>query len=518
MNQALHVLLIDDNRSDRALVLRELRREFTQLEAIEVIDADTLEQALASDGFDIVITDYQLHWSDGLTVLRIIKARYPQCPVLMFTNTGTEEIAVEALQSGLDDYILKAPNRYVRLPASIRLALQRKQDQRRAALLEIRLQELLTQLRVGVFRAKPDGTLLESNPAFLEILGVDSLEQASAMALLDIGRCYELHKPLLQPEKLEQEMQICRPNGTQFWGLLTATINTIGAEQVIDGLLENITERKQAEIMLQQLNTMLEERVSARTEELKSANQTLDATNQELKNLTAQLEVANQDLKEFTYIVSHDLRAPLRIIQGFSQFLIEDEQLSPKGLEDAQIIASQAQQADTLIRQLLDYSRLGKTQISIEPTSLSSVLAHVLEKIRLFMQEQNACIQVKEPLPVVAANSLILEQILSNLLTNAVKFTRPSTQSEVRIWAEKFDDSARLWIEDNGIGIEEEQQQEIFKPFTRLHSVDQYPGSGIGLAIVRKSVDLLGGAVGVYSSKEWGSRFWIELPVTVGKP
>ncbi|MBD0266918.1 MAG: response regulator [Cyanobacteria bacterium Co-bin8] len=250
MVQTLNILLIDDNRSDRMLVMRELRREFAQLQVTEVIDADAFEQALMGGCFDTVITDYQLRWSTGIEVLRAVKAHYPQCPVIMFTNTGTEEVAVEALQSGLDDYVLKASGRYVRLPASIRLALQRQQQEQQAALLEIRLQGLLTRLKVGVFRAGLDNKLIESNPAFLEILGAESLEQANMLALLDLRECYRLHKSLPPSQPLEQEVQICRPDGVQLWVLLTTALNTVAGQPVVDGLLKNITERKQAEILL----------------------------------------------------------------------------------------------------------------------------------------------------------------------------------------------------------------------------------------------------------------------------
>jgi signal transduction histidine kinase len=499
MAQTLHVLLIDDNRSDRILVIRELRREFAPLEVIEIIDAEEFEQALVKGRFDVVITDYQLGWSTGLEVLRAVKARYPQCPVIMFTNTGTEEVAVEALQSGLDDYVLKAAGRYVRLPASIRLALQRQQQEQQAALLEIRLRELLARLRVGVFRAQPDHGLIESNPAFLEILGVSSLDQAKARNLLDLDDCYRLHSRLPPSQPLEREIQIHRPDGTLLWGLLTTTLNTVAGQTVVDGLLEDITERKHAESLLQQLNTSLEERVRERTAEL--------------EELTARLRIVNRDLEEFTFTASHDLRAPLRTIEGLARLLLADEPLSLDGLEYTQRIISGARRADTLITELLDYGRLGADYVTVEPTSIAQVLADILVNIPALTGERNTQIQVEQPLPEVIANAVILDQILTNLITNAVKFVSPGTQPKVRIWAEPQGATVRLWIEDNGIGIEETYRQEIFKPFNRLHSHEEYVGSGIGLAIVRKGIEILGGKVGVESTKDEGSRFWIELPV-----
>jgi DNA-binding NarL/FixJ family response regulator len=128
MNDYLRILLIDDNPDDRALVIRELRREFPDLQVQQIIEAKGFAQALGEGDFDLVITDYQLRWTDGLAVLRAVKARWPDCPVVMFTATGSEEIAVEAMKAGLDDYVIKSPKHFVRLPAAVRYALKRAED------------------------------------------------------------------------------------------------------------------------------------------------------------------------------------------------------------------------------------------------------------------------------------------------------------------------------------------------------------------------------------------------------
>src|SRR5919202_2651788 len=116
----LNLLLIYDNEEDRVLISYELRREFPELQVESVIDTESLYQALTTGNFNLVITDYQLHWNDGLTVLSEIKTRYPSCPVIMFTDSGDQEIAVEAMKSGLDDYIIKSPKHYVRLRGAVR--------------------------------------------------------------------------------------------------------------------------------------------------------------------------------------------------------------------------------------------------------------------------------------------------------------------------------------------------------------------------------------------------------------
>lgn len=498
MTRPLRILIIDDNRSDRALILRALQREFSQLQTQEILDAKDLQQAIEQNSFDAVVTDYQLRWTNGLEVLRTIKAHYPRCPVIMFTNTGTEEVAVEALQSGLDDYILKAPNRYVRVPAVIQSTLERIETQQRAALLEVRLQTLLNQVKVGIFRSNAEGTLVEANPALLELLGVESLAQANELNLLDTRGYYTQLANLPPPQQQEQEVQLQRRDGTQFWALLTTTLSTIEGITVVDALVEDITERKQFETTLQHLNSELEARVRQRT---------------------AQLEATNQDLEEFAYSVSHDLRGPLRRIQGFAQILLEDVGglLDPASLEYLQRIAANGEQLDILITELLTYSRLRQGEINLEPVKLSSVLAHVLKQLEPEMAERQAQVQIEGTLPIVQANRLTLAQVLTNLLSNAIKFVATNNNPQVRIWAEQRENRTRLWIADNGIGIPLERQQQVFRPFARLHSEEEYPGTGIGLAIVRKGVERMGGQVGVESQLGQGSQFWIELPTVVRK-
>ena len=129
-NSALRCLLIDDNPDDRALAIRELRRAFPDLQAEFVIDMDGFLRRIKAGGLDLIITDFHLHWSDGLTILQLVKTHLPECPVIMFTGTGSEEIAVEAMQSGLDDYVLKSPKHYALLPARARVIFDRLSHKR----------------------------------------------------------------------------------------------------------------------------------------------------------------------------------------------------------------------------------------------------------------------------------------------------------------------------------------------------------------------------------------------------
>jgi PAS domain S-box-containing protein len=253
-------------------------------------------------------------------------------------------------------------------------------------------------------------------------------------------------------------------------------------------------ERRKAEEEIHRLNESLEMRVAART---------------------TQLRETNEELETFTYSVSHDLRGPLRAMCGLSQILLEDypgRPLDPEGLDCLSRIGQAACRMDRLIQDLLHYSRLSRSEISLERTDLQEVLTSILEAMDSEIQGRNARVLVEEPLPGIRADRILLEQALTNLVSNALKFMPPGAAPEVRIRAGVSNGTVRLSVIDNGIGIAPEHQARLFRIFERLHAETEYPGVGIGLALVRKAVDRMGGKAGVDSSPGRGSRFWIELP------
>ncbi|WP_392436029.1 response regulator [Chlorogloeopsis fritschii PCC 9212] len=253
----LRILLIDDNPHNRLLVIHALEKEFAELQVQQIIHLEEFEQALSKGEFDLAITDYQLRWNDGLAVLRLIKSRYPDCPVIMFTNSGTQEVAVEAMKSGLDDYVIKSPSHYVRLPAAVRLALERIETRRKVAGLEVRFQTLLNQLDVGVYRLTADGALLEGNSAFLHLLGLNSLTEIPENQTLEYYFQPEDYAELLHQLKQggnvrDREIQLRRTDGSVIWVRISKTFTTVDGTVVIDGLMENITKRKVAEKALRE--------------------------------------------------------------------------------------------------------------------------------------------------------------------------------------------------------------------------------------------------------------------------
>jgi len=255
---------------------------------------------------------------------------------------------------------------------------------------------------------------------------------------------------------------------------------------------KELAERKRAEQELARINRELEARVEERTASLKQA--------------LAQME-------EFSYSVSHDLRAPARAMQGFAQTLLEDhgKSLDESGRKHLDIIISSAQRMDRLIQDILAYSRVGRNEAAFRTVELDSFVRELIKQSPELVTRQ-AQIQIEGKLPDVLGHSSSIGQVVSNLLNNAAKFVKPGVQPAVKIRAERFNGTARIWFEDNGIGIRPTHQNKLFGLFARVHTDGDYEGTGIGLAIVRKAVDKMGGRVGVESDGVTGSKFWIELP------
>lgn len=228
---------------------------------------------------------------------------------------------------------------------------------------------------------------------------------------------------------------------------------------------------------------------------------------------TAKLQEMIKSMESYNYSIAHDLRAPIRAIRGFTQALVEDYKphLDELGCEYAERIENAVERMDQLIQDLLIYGQLSHKDIPLEEVKLETVFDRILENFASEVETRKAIIEVKRPLGFAWANSTILHQIFSNLLGNALKFVDAKTTPHVQIWTESRGECIRIYVQDNGIGIKPEYYQRIFRIFERLHSVEVFPGTGIGLAIVQKGAERMGGKAGVSSTFGQGSCFWVEL-------
>jgi signal transduction histidine kinase len=234
----------------------------------------------------------------------------------------------------------------------------------------------------------------------------------------------------------------------------------------------------------------------------------------QVESRTAELTQVNRELDAFAYTISHDLRAPLRSMHGYADALVEDygASLPEEGRGFTQRIVAAADRMENLIQDILTYSRLARGEVNLRPVALEQIVHQVLAHSEQMVSEARAEIEVERPLPSVKAHPPTLVQAVENLISNAIKFVPPGNRPYIRIRAERQANRVRLWFEDNGIGIDPAHQERVFQPFQRLHGVEAYPGTGIGLAIVRRSLERMGGECGVISKPGEGSRFWIELP------
>jgi len=276
----------------------------------------------------------------------------------------------------------------------------------------------------------------------------------------------------------------------------------IGASKIA----RDITARKAAEARLNQTAVALKEAQRQLQEHAADLEQ-------KVQQRTAKLTEALGELESWSYSIAHDMRAPLRAMEGFSTILRAEygSQLDTNGQNYLIRIATAAERLDRFIQDLLNYGTLGREDLPMEPIDTERLIQQILDSYPN-LQPAKADIQIQAPLPAVHANRAALTQVISNLLGNAVKFVKPGTHPQVRVWAEEEEkDWARLWFEDNGIGIEEESQKRIFQMFHRLNPAESYEGTGMGLAIVNKAVRRMGGTVGVESHPGHGSRFWVRL-------
>ena len=221
-----------------------------------------------------------------------------------------------------------------------------------------------------------------------------------------------------------------------------------------------------------------------------------------------------KQMESFCYSIAHDLRAPLRAMQGFTTALVEDYTgaFDPTGREYADRIVTSAQRMERLIQDLLNYRRLSHINITFEAVNLENAVDATLDELAPDIQRQNAVVTVHRPLPFVRANQLMIEDILRNLVSNALKFVAAGVTPRVEIWSTTTQGGIRVYVKDNGIGIEPEYHERIFRVFEKLHGSATEQATGIGLALVRKSIERLGGHVGVESNTGKGSCFWFELP------
>ncbi|GAB4533797.1 MAG: hypothetical protein Tsb0014_19520 [Pleurocapsa sp.] len=494
-------LIIDDNPSDRTLALRELKKLFPQLQYWEIIDEFSLTQALAANKFNIVVTDYQLRWTTGLEILHRIKQHSNSCPVIMFTGTGSEEIAVKAMKAGLDDYVIKSPRHYVRLAAAVRSAWQRSQHRQALEAIKQSYDRFFERVPLGLYRLNTSGKILEANSTLVKMLGYNQQKELLGKNLLKYHVKPEFYRQwqqqLTKADATEEfEGQVCRLDGKLIWVCHRAIAVKDAAGNLVcyEGAVADITEKKKAE--MERINLLNRERKAK--EEAENLNRLKD---------------------EFLATISHELRTPLNAIIGWMQLLRSGNMSQSQVSKALDIIYRNAQAQNQLIEDLLDVSRIirGTMKLELQPVNLIEVILASLDTVNPGAESKKIQIKTQFEAQIITVNGDAerLEQVFWNLLINGVKFT-PAGGS-ILVKAAIHNNTISVTVADTGQGIASDVLPYVFDRFRQAEiksSTRTQGGLGLGLSIVRYLVEIHGGIVKADSPGiGQGATFSVELPL-----
>ncbi len=511
------ILLVDDNESTRYTFRRLLQRA-----GYQVLEAGTGAEAfeVVKENPDLVILDVQLPDMNGMEISRLLRLNRATrtIPILQVSATFTLTTdRIKGLDAGADAY-LASPVEPEEFLAYTRMLLRLKTAQDELAETNERLRFALDNIVEVYFCVdRSNWRFLEINPAAAnffgrrpeDLIGKKIWDEFPQEAGVGFVCYYEEALREHHPVHFEGESRI-HP-GAWFEG------HAYPSGDRLEVYLHDITDRKVYEQKLVATSEELQRRIAelqAAQTELANARDRLSHQNDELeervRERTAKLQETIKDLETFSYSITHDMRAPLRAMQGFSKLLIEThrQNLDDDGVEYLTRIADASNRLDMLIRDVLSYSNIVRAELKLVPVDTDK-LAREIINVYPDLHPSRADILIPAKLPVVMGNEAFLTQCLSNLLGNAVKFVPAGTYPHVELSAERFNGHVRLKVVDNGIGIPPEYQHRLFTLFHRAQN--KYPGTGVGLAVVRKAVERMGGRVGVESAAGQGSTFWIEL-------
>jgi PAS domain S-box-containing protein len=423
-------------------------------------------------------------------------------------------------------------------------SLEKQQKMQQESEEQIRL--LLNSTAEGIFAIDTAGNCILINKAALTALGYlsrmevlgQNMHQLIHHTRADGTKCSmeacEIHKAFRNGTGTHRDDEVFwKADGTPFTveyfshpirknGMVTGSVITFW----------DIAERKEAENELIRLKNHLKKEVDLRTAELADKVQKLDRSQRamlymvedlnhitsELKQERAKLEAANTELEAFTYSVSHDLRAPLRAVKGYSGFLLEDyaEKLDDEGKRFIHTISENASKMDRLITDLLNLSRVSRSSLSFSKTNMKQLAQAVTHETASEEEKKNFTITIGE-LPPAFCDAALTKQVWQNLIGNALKYSSKSDTKQIEIGASENDTEVIYYVKDAGIGFDEKFKEKIFGVFQRLHRDYEFEGSGVGLAIVQRIVQRQGGKVWATGKPGKGATFFFSLPKNSGR-
>jgi PAS domain S-box-containing protein len=469
--------------------------------------SDAMRAALDRGPWDIVISDYHMPQFNGLEALRLLQEKAPGVPFVMVTGTLGEEVAAGVMKAGADDFLLK--DRLARLVPVVERALREAEERRQRRRTEDALrvsEEHFRQIAENIhevfWMAEPlTRKILYISPAYQKIWGRSwaSLYESpssfpDAVHPDDRERVANERAVQKNGQPFDHEYRILRPDGAIRWirdrGFPVKDKTDRVSYYV--GVAWDITDRRQFEESIRTLNAELEQRVLQRTSEL---------------------EAANRELEAFSYSVSHDLRAPLRAINGFAGILSKNYsgQLDEEGRRTLGVVRAEAIRMEQLIDDLLAFSRAGRQAMHRLEIEMEVLVQRTFEECAAHAPNRDIRFKL-HPLPPAMGDPALLHRVWTNLISNAIKYTRPKPVAQIEITGRVDGNEVVYCVQDNGAGFDMEYASKLFGVFQRLHSEAEFEGTGVGLALVRRIVERHGGRIWAEAKPGEGAVFRFTLP------
>jgi PAS domain S-box-containing protein len=513
----IQILLVEDNPGD-VILLDEWLQEDT-LAAFELTTVERLDEAIATvcqRQFDILLLDLGLPDSYGLETFTRIHQAAPQIPTIILSGRSDDAFALEAVQSGAQDYLVKGSQSWSIAGRSIRYALERQRAQDNLRESEEKYRSLAEATDAVICMFDFDGRFIYLNEKAAQSQGIQPAD-AIGKTLHQLGP-----RPLadIYLERVQsvistgQGMLVETPVGSKWFRTSFQPVHDVSGKAV-KALLSatDITPLKTAQQELLEINQSLEQRVQARTAEVLRSRD-------ELSVAYAAVEKASLAKNEFLANMSHELRTPLNGILGMSEALLLEIRgpLNERQQNMVRAIESSGQHLLSLINDILDLSKIeaGRLELHPEIVSVNDICQASLAFIKEPVLKKGVEVDLTPDPRVthVLADARSLKQILVNLLSNAVRFTPSQGKVTLQVQANLPQSCIDLSVIDTGIGISPQDQQRLFQPFTQIDSslTRSYEGTGLGLALVKRLAELHGGRVALLSQVGQGSRFTVSLP------